>query len=81
VPADAVMQGPNGAYVYVIGDNDTAQRRAVDVAATQEGVAVVSRGLQVGERIVVEGQYRLTDGARVKLGAPQQAELGGQAAQ
>jgi len=81
VPAEAVMQGPTGPYVYVLGDDDTAQRRIVAVAATQEGLAVVSRGLQAGERIVVEGQYRLTDGAKVKIGAPQQANLGGQAAQ
>lgn len=81
VPTEAVMQGPNGAYVYVLGNDDTAQRRAVEVAATQEGLAVVSRGLQAGERIVVEGQYRLTDGAKVKIGAPQQANLGGQTPQ
>jgi len=81
VPAEAVMQGPTGPYVYVLGDDDTAQRRTVAVAATQEGLAVVSRGLQAGERIVVEGQYRLTDGAKVKIGAPQQANLGRQAAQ
>jgi hypothetical protein len=42
---------------------------------------VISKGLQSGERIVTEGQYRLTDGAKVNLSASQQAELGGQAAQ
>jgi membrane fusion protein, multidrug efflux system len=81
VPEAAVMRGPNGAYVYVLKDDDTAERRMVEVAATQEGVAVVSKGLTAGERIVTEGQYRLTDGAKAKVGAPQQAELGGQAAQ
>ncbi len=81
VPEEAVMEGPNGAYVYVIGDNDTVQRRPVEVAATQEGVSVLGRGLQSGERIVMEGQYRLTDGARVKIGAPTQVQAGGQAAQ
>jgi multidrug efflux system membrane fusion protein len=77
VPEVAVMEGPNGAYVYVIGDNDTVQRRAVKVAATQEGASVISSGLQSGERIVVEGQYRLTEGAKVKIGAPEQAQAGG----
>ena len=81
VTADTVMQGPNGPYVYVLGDNDTAQRRAVTVAATQDGVAVITKGLQAGERVVVEGQYRLIDGAKVKVGAPQQADLAGPAAQ
>jgi len=81
VPQQAVMQGPNGSYVYVLDNDDTARRRAVEVAATQEGIAVISKGLAAGERIVTEGQYRLTDGAKAKVGAPQQAQLGGQAAQ
>lgn len=81
VAEEAVMQGPDGPYVYVLTNDDTAQRRAVKVAATQEGLAVISSGLKSGERIVVEGQYRLTDGAKVKVGAPQQANLGGQAGQ
>ena len=81
VPEQAVMRGPNGSYVYVLKNDDTAERRAVEVAATQEGVAVVSKGLASGERIVTEGQYRLTDGAKAKVGAPQQAQLGTPAAQ
>jgi multidrug efflux system membrane fusion protein len=81
VPEEAVMEGPNGAYIYVVGDNDTVKRRPVQVAATQDGVSVIGRGLQSGERIVVEGQYRLIDGAKVKIGAPAQAQAGGQATQ
>jgi multidrug efflux system membrane fusion protein len=77
VPEQAVMQGPNGSYVYVLDGDDIAQRRNVKAAATQEGFAVVSDGLKAGERIVTEGQYRLTDGAKAKVGAPQQAQLGG----
>jgi multidrug efflux system membrane fusion protein len=83
VPEEAVMEGPNGAYIYVIADNDTVKRHPVQVAANQEGLAVISKGLQSGERIVVEGQYRLTEGAHVKLGGPTQAatQTDGQAAQ
>jgi multidrug efflux system membrane fusion protein len=65
----------------VLAEDDTARRRNVEIAATQEGIAVVSKGLKSGERIVTEGQYRLTDGAKAKVGAPQQAQLGGPAAQ
>jgi multidrug efflux system membrane fusion protein len=81
VPDIAVMEGPNGAYVYTVADNDTVKRRPVKVAATQEGLSVISDGLQSGDRIVVEGQYRLIDGAKVKIGAPAQAQAGEQAAQ
>ena len=67
VPSQTVQPGPNGYYAYVIGPNDTVKRQAVEVAAMQDGLAVINKGLTAGERVVVAGQYRLTDGARVKL--------------
>jgi len=76
VPAETVMQGPSGAYVYVLADDNTAHRRGVDIAATQGGLAVVSKGLEAGERVVVEGQYRLADGAKVRIDNAQQAARG-----
>jgi multidrug efflux system membrane fusion protein len=71
VPPQTVMQGPNGAYVYVLGDNDTAHRRDVAVAQTQQGYSVITNGLVAGDRVVVEGQYRLTDGAKARIGEAQ----------
>ena len=65
VPQQTVQQGPNGHYAYVIKADNTVERRAVEVASIQDGIAVVSKGLTAGERIVVDGQYRLTEGARV----------------
>ena len=40
----------------------------------QDGLAVIRKGLTAGEHVVVAGQYRLTDGARVKLVAGKLAE-------
>ena len=65
VPAQTVQNGPNGHYAYTIKPDNTVERRAVEVASIQDGVAVVTKGLTPGERVVVDGQYRLTDGARV----------------
>jgi multidrug efflux system membrane fusion protein len=70
VPAQTVQEGPTGNYAYVIKSDDTVERRAVEVAAIQDGVAVIGKGLSPGEKVVVDGQYRLTEGARVKLAAP-----------
>ena len=67
VPAQTVQDGPNGSYAYVIKDDNTVERRAVEVAAVQDGIAVIGKGLSPGERVVVDGQYRLTNGARVKV--------------
>jgi multidrug efflux system membrane fusion protein len=66
VPSQTVMQGPNGAYAYTIKPDQTVQRRAVDVALTQDGESVVDKGLAANDSVVVEGQYRLTQGTKVK---------------
>jgi len=76
VPAQTVQQGPTGNYAYVIKDDETVERRDVDVAVVQDGVAVISKGLSAGEKVVVEGQYRLTQGARVRVTPPKSGATG-----
>ena len=66
VPSQTVQEGPNGHYAYVIKPDDTVARRAVEVASVQDGIAVITKGLTPGERVVVDGQYRLTEGAHVR---------------
>ena len=65
VPQQTVQQGPNGHYAYVIKPDNTVERRAVEVASIQDGIAVITKGLTANERVVVDGQFRLTEGARV----------------
>jgi membrane fusion protein, multidrug efflux system len=70
VPAQTVQEGPEGNYAYIIKPDNTVDRRAVQVAAVQDGIAVITKGLTPGERVVVDGQYRLTQGARVRILPP-----------
>jgi len=70
VPSQTVQEGPDGHYAYVIGANDTVERRPVEISAVQNGITVVTKGLTPGDRVVVEGQYRLTNGAHVRLLPP-----------
>lgn len=65
VPSVAVQRGPNGLYLYRIDSNDTAALQAVEVAQDDGQTAVVTKGLDGGERVVVAGQSRLSVGARV----------------
>src|SRR5215468_2532088 len=65
VPQQTVQQGPNGHYAYVIKPDNTVERRSVEVASIQDGIAVITKGLAANERVVVDGQFRLTEGARV----------------
>ena len=67
VPAQTVMHGPQGSYIYVIKPDDTVERRTVQVAMTEDNRAVIEKGLARDERVVVEGQYRLTEGVKVNV--------------
>jgi multidrug efflux system membrane fusion protein len=67
VPATAVQQGPNGAYVWAIGKDQKVQMRPVTVAEISDGQALIDAGLQANESIVVNGQYRLQPGTLVSL--------------
>jgi multidrug efflux system membrane fusion protein len=67
VPATAVQQGSNGTYVYVINTDNTAALRPVDVASTEDNRSVITRGITKGERVVVEGQFKLEDGTHVRV--------------
>jgi multidrug efflux system membrane fusion protein len=67
VPSSAINQGPEGAYVYVVTAQQTAEQRAVDVARTDASRAVVTRGLQVNERVVTDGQSRVLPGGKLKV--------------
>jgi multidrug efflux system membrane fusion protein len=76
VPAQTVQDGPNGRYAYIIKEDNTVERRTVEVSAVQDGIAVITKGLSIGDRVVVDGQYRLTNGARVKVEAAAKGAAG-----
>ena len=67
VPAQAVQEGQSGVYVFVVQDGQTAETRPVTVDRTVDDFSVISRGLKVGESVVVEGQQRLANGTRVEV--------------
>ncbi len=66
IPAQAVQTGQEGAYLYVVKDDNTAALRQVTVALTVAGEAVIEGNLAEGERVVIDGQMQLADGVRVQ---------------
>jgi multidrug efflux system membrane fusion protein len=71
VPASVVQRGPQGTYAYVINPGNTVEMRPVKVEQTQNDQAVIASGLQPGEQVVVDGQYRLQPGAHVQISGPE----------
>ncbi|HLG87455.1 MAG TPA: efflux RND transporter periplasmic adaptor subunit [Alphaproteobacteria bacterium] len=91
VPTEVVQRGAQGPYAYVIKPDNTIEVRQVEVGPEDRGRILITKGLQAGDRVVVDGQLRLQPGALVQivdrngnpvqtgaLGAPQAA--GGQGA-
>jgi membrane fusion protein, multidrug efflux system len=67
VPASAMMAGPNGDYVYVIGADNKVNRADVQQSARRGGISVISKGVSAGQKVVVTGQYRLDNGTVVAV--------------
>lgn len=66
VPKAAIMQGPQGAFVYIVDANSVAQIRAVQLDRELNDSWLVKAGLSPGERVVADGVIRVRPGAPVK---------------
>ena len=77
VPAAVVQRGPQGSYAFVIKPDQTVEARPVKVAQTEDGLALIDEGLQAGEKVVVDGQYKLQAGSKVTISSPPGGNGGG----
>ena len=69
IPSSAVQRSQQGLFVYVVGAGNKVHVQAVTVAEVQGNVSVISKGLKAADHVVVDGFYRLTDGATIKEAA------------
>jgi multidrug efflux system membrane fusion protein len=76
VPMTAVQQGPEGPYAFVVGANRAVQKRPLKLGVLTKATAVVESGLQAGETVVTEGQYRIQAGTVVDILAEPAQSLG-----
>ena len=70
VPAVALQRGPDGFYVWVIKPDNTAEQRPIEAETVSEDLAIATKGLNAGERVVVDGQSRLDAGTHVAIRTP-----------
>jgi len=76
VPAEAIQQGPDGAFVFLVKPDAGTSIRKVEVATVRDGFAVVSKGLAAGDTVVTDGHSRLVPGAKIKIRPPGQKPAG-----
>jgi membrane fusion protein, multidrug efflux system len=67
LPSVAVQRGPEGLYVWVVKQDNTVEQRPISAQTVSEDMTIATKGLAVGERVVVNGQSRLDTGTAVNI--------------
>jgi multidrug efflux system membrane fusion protein len=83
VPREGVNIGQNGNYVFVVDSDNKAQMRPVTVLYQDQVIAAIGSGVKPGDRVVTDGQLRITPGINVLItqpDAPASANQNGSAA-
>ena len=76
VPQRAVLEGPQGKFVYVVGAESKAEARAVEVGDWSAESWIIVSGLKAGERVITDGVMRIGPGAPVRIAEPGAAKAG-----
>jgi multidrug efflux system membrane fusion protein len=78
VPRDALNNGPDGQFVYVVAPDMTAQQHPVKLLFDDGAFAAISSDIHQGDRVVVNGQLRVLPGGKVSIGRGGPAEGAGE---
>ncbi|HEY7194115.1 MAG TPA: efflux RND transporter periplasmic adaptor subunit [Gemmatimonadales bacterium] len=76
VPSQAVMQGQQGTYVFVVNNDGTAAQQPITVERTVDSLSVIV-GVPTGSLVVTDGQLRLTPNAKVDIRSGPSTETSG----
>lgn len=66
VPGEAIQQGADGNFVYVVKEDNSVEMRKVQIAATDGGMTAIASGLSTGDTVVTDGHLRLTPGVKIR---------------
>jgi membrane fusion protein, multidrug efflux system len=70
IPSEAVQVGQEGQHVFVVKEDKRVEVRPVTIGQTNEGEAIIAKGLAAGEQVVREGQFLLGPGSRIETKDP-----------
>ena len=73
IPLGALQRGPEGLFTYLVGPDSTISVAQLTVGEQNGGIAVITKGLQAGDKVVASNQYRLQPGSRVRANTTQVA--------
>jgi membrane fusion protein (multidrug efflux system) len=73
VPQRAVLEGPQGKFVYLLGADGKAEARPVKVGEWAGDDWIITAGLKAGDKVIVDGVLKIGPGAPVQVAEPQKA--------
>ena len=73
VPQRAVLEGPQGKFVYVVNEKSAAEARPVQAGEWSGDEWIITSGLKDGDRVIVDGVLKLGPGAPVRVAQPKPA--------
>jgi membrane fusion protein, multidrug efflux system len=76
IPPVAVQRGPHGLFTWVVKQDNTVEARPIQTGATTGNNTIVLSGVEDGDRVVTDGQYKLESNAPVTLAPPRTATSG-----
>jgi multidrug efflux system membrane fusion protein len=79
IPPVAVQRGPHGLFAWIVKADNTVEPRPIQTSATTGNRTIVTSGVNDGERVVTDGQYKLQTNSSVTITAPSTAAAPGNA--
>jgi len=76
IPPVAVQRGPHGLFTWVVKQDNTVEPRPIQTGATTGNHTIVLSGVDDGDRVVTDGQYKLETNSPVTLAPPRTATSG-----
>jgi membrane fusion protein, multidrug efflux system len=70
IPSVAIQRGPDGIFTWVVMPGNIVQARTITSGPTSGDLTAITSGLEEGDRVVVDGQYKLRQNALVSDNAP-----------
>jgi multidrug efflux system membrane fusion protein len=70
IPDSAVQRGPKGLYAFLVKDDQSVEMRPIKIGPSANGLTIVEGGLEAGDTVTTNNEYRLREGVKVKAPAP-----------
>ncbi len=76
IPPLAVQRGPHGLFTWMVKKDNTVEPRPIQTGATTANNTIVLSGVEDGDRVVIDGQYKLEANTPVTVAPPRTATSG-----